>query len=36
MLVYDEIRDYYIYFYVIYVNDLKNLKIVVDKYVIIV
>lgn len=35
MLVYDEIRDYYRYFYVIYVNDLKSSN-VVDKYVIIV
>lgn len=35
MLVYDGIRDYYIYFYVIYVNDLKSRN-VVDKYVIIV
>lgn len=35
MLVYDEIRDYYIYFYVINVNDLKSSN-VVDKYVIIV
>lgn len=34
MLVYDETRDYFIYPYAIHVNDLKNLKIVVDKHVI--